>query len=134
MFIKVNTANLNECSNWILDKDKKIVKEKREITKINIVKKYLLISDLSVLESVKETLLKYICLGFVWDNKLFKENLIKLKTLINLKPELVEKKDPPIITNNKNMNDKFVETLLNEIPILETLLHIDTSVIKKLLS
>ena len=44
VFIKVNTANLKEYSNWILDKDKRIVKEKREITKINIVKKYLFMS------------------------------------------------------------------------------------------
>ena len=44
VFIKVNTANLNEYSNWILDNDKIIVNEKREIIKINIVKKYLFIS------------------------------------------------------------------------------------------
>ena len=49
VFINVNTANLNEYSNWILDKDKSIVKEKREITKINIVKKYLFISFVSKL-------------------------------------------------------------------------------------
>ncbi len=40
VFIKVNTDNLNEYSNWILDNDNKTVKENREITKINIVKKY----------------------------------------------------------------------------------------------
>ena len=44
VFIKVNTANLNEYSNLISDKDIKIVKEKSEIIKINIVKKYLLVS------------------------------------------------------------------------------------------
>ena len=37
-------------------------------------------------------------------------------------PELVEKKDPPIITNIKKMNDKFLELLSSEKPILETLL------------
>ena len=37
-------------------------------------------------------------------------------------PELVEKKDPPIITNIRKMNDKFVELLSREKPILETLL------------
>ena len=49
MFINVSTANLNENSNWILDKDNKIVKEKSEITKINIVKKYLFMSFVSKL-------------------------------------------------------------------------------------
>ena len=37
-------ANLNEYSNWISDKDNKIVNAKSEITKINIVKKYLFMS------------------------------------------------------------------------------------------
>ena len=55
-------------------------------------------------------------------------------TFTNLKPELVEKKDPPIITNNKNIKDKFGEILLKEIPIFETLLDIETSIFKKLLS
>tara|TARA_B100000029_G_scaffold8448_1_gene8977 strand:- start:93 stop:257 length:165 start_codon:yes stop_codon:yes gene_type:complete len=54
--------------------------------------------------------------------------------LINLNPELVEKKDPPIITNNINTKDKFGEMLSKEIPIFETLLHIETSKLKKLLS
>tara|TARA_B100001250_G_C19535276_1_gene672275 strand:+ start:428 stop:634 length:207 start_codon:yes stop_codon:yes gene_type:complete len=53
--------------------------------------------------------------------------------LINLKPELVEKKDPPIITNIRNIKETFDELLLKEIPILEILLTIDTSVFKKLL-
>ena len=37
-------ANLNEYSNWISDKDNKIVKEKKEIIKTRIVRKYLSIS------------------------------------------------------------------------------------------
>ena len=42
-------------------------------------------------------------------------------------PELVEKKDPPIITNIKKIKDKFVESLSREKPILETLLVKDRS-------
>jgi len=40
----------------------------------------------------------------------------------NLIPELVEKKEPPIITKIKNKNDKFDELLSKERPIFETLL------------
>ena len=68
------------------------------------------------------------------DNRLFNENLSKLKTLINLKPELVERNEPPIITKIKKTNVKFEEILFNEIPMFETLLVIDTSIFKKLLS
>ena len=41
---------------------------------------------------------------------------------INLNPELVEKKEPPIITNNKKMKLIFSGILSKENPILETLL------------
>jgi hypothetical protein len=44
VFIKVNTANLKELSKSILLKLNKQVKINKEIMKINIVKKYLLIS------------------------------------------------------------------------------------------
>ena len=53
--------------------------------------------------------------------------------MITLNPELVEKKEPPIITRIKNKKYKFGGILLNEIPMLETLLEIVTSIVKKLL-
>tara|TARA_Y100000816_G_C26069446_1_gene562359 strand:- start:1260 stop:1493 length:234 start_codon:yes stop_codon:yes gene_type:complete len=62
------------------------------------------------------------------------ENLIKDKTLITLKPELVEKKEPPIITSIKKINDKFSGVLVKEIPKFDTLLIIETKMLKKLLS
>ena len=37
-------------------------------------------------------------------------------------PELVEKKEPPIITKIKKINDKFFGELSNETPMFETLL------------
>tara|TARA_B100000795_G_scaffold211318_1_gene164958 strand:+ start:340 stop:480 length:141 start_codon:yes stop_codon:yes gene_type:complete len=37
-------------------------------------------------------------------------------------PELVEKKEPPIITKIRKIKDKFVDLLLREKPIFETLL------------
>ena len=49
-------------------------------------------------------------------------------------PELVEKKDPPIITNIKKINDKLDVVLFNEKPILETLLVKDRNIKLKLLS
>ena len=67
-------------------------------------------------------------------NKLFRENLIKVKTFITLKPELVEKKEPPSITSIRKTKTRFLGTCSNEIPIFETLLEIDTSTFKKLLS
>tara|TARA_B100000287_G_scaffold412332_1_gene442669 strand:+ start:275 stop:469 length:195 start_codon:yes stop_codon:yes gene_type:complete len=42
-------------------------------------------------------------------------------------PELVEKKEPPIITKIKKINDKFFGELSNETPIFETLLAIENN-------
>ena len=67
------------------------------------------------------------------DNKLFIENLIKLIILITLRPELVEKNDPPIITRIKNKKYKFELLSLKDIPIFDTLLDIETNIFKKLL-
>ena len=49
-------------------------------------------------------------------------------------PELVEKKDPPIITSIKNIKDKFFELLSRAKPILERLLVRDKNNSLKLLS
>tara|TARA_B100001741_G_C16466711_1_gene557892 strand:+ start:379 stop:585 length:207 start_codon:yes stop_codon:yes gene_type:complete len=54
--------------------------------------------------------------------------------LSNLIPELVEKKDPPIITIIKNKNHKLEAELLNEIPILDILLVKEKSIDEKLYS
>ena len=70
----------------------------------------------------------------MWDSKLFNENLSKDKTLTTLNPELVEKKDPPIITKIKKINDKFFEVFSKDRPKFETLLVIETRIFKKLLS
>ena len=70
----------------------------------------------------------------MWESKLLRVNFIKDKTFITLKPELVEKKDPPIITKIKKINDKFFGVSSKEIPKFEILLIIETSIFKKLLS
>ena len=77
VFIKVNTANLKEYSNSILDKDNKIVKEKREITKITIVKKYLFISFVSKLILEKTSLFINTFFGLLKERIWLTEYLVK---------------------------------------------------------
>ncbi|MDC1112307.1 hypothetical protein OAS43_00705 [Candidatus Pelagibacter sp.] len=50
---------------------------------------------------------------------------------MNLKPELVEKKDPPIITKIKYIKLKFDLLVPIENPILDILLDIDNKFIEK---
>ena len=52
---------------------------------------------------------------------------------MNLRPELVEKKDPPIITNIRKIKVKFGWFELSENPILDILLDTDKRLIEKLL-
>ena len=61
------------------------------------------------------------------------ENLNNKKSLENLSPELVEKKDPPIIIKIIKINVKFWGTF-RENPILEIELQIDKKIKEKLLS
>ena len=75
--------------------------------KIIKVKKYLFISLKSKLIFVNISLFIKIFLGLLNDNIWFNEYLNKEYILINLKPELVEKKEPPIITKIKNNRFKF---------------------------
>ena len=63
----------------------------------------------------------------IWFNEYLKSEYI----FINLNPELVEKKDPPIITNKRKMNVKFGCSELNEKPIFEILLDKDRKLIVK---
>ena len=57
----------------------------------------------------------------MWD-KLVNWKFYKRIYLTNLNPELVEKKDPPTIINNKNINANFCGVFSREIPTFETLL------------
>ena len=52
---------------------------------------------------------------------------------MNLKPELVEKKDPPIITKIKYIKFKFDWLSPSENPIFDILLDNERSLIEKLL-
>ena len=126
----VNTAILKEYSNWILDKDNRIVNEKREITNINIVKKYLFISLVSKLILEKKSLFINTFLGLLKERIWFMEYFVNEYIFRNLKPELVEKKEPPIITNIKNTKSKLDWFLLREKPMLDMLLEIDRKLFK----
>ena len=52
---------------------------------------------------------------------------------MNLKPELVEKKEPPITTKIKNINTRFGCLVSNENPILDILVDIDSKLFEKLM-
>ena len=60
------------------------------------------------------------------------ENLKSKKSFENLKPELVEKKDPPIIIKIKKIKERFWGTS-KENPILDIELQIDKKSSEKLL-
>ena len=101
VFIIVNIESLTELSKSNEFKLNKIVSVKKDNINIIIVKKYLLISLKSKLISVNNNLFIKIFFGLLKDKIWFREYLNNEYILMNLKPELVEKKDPPIITNIK---------------------------------
>ena len=101
MFIKVKIESLKEFSKSIPLKLNNEVKTINEIIKITIVKKYLFISLVSKLIFEKISLFIKIFLGLLKDRIWFNEYLVREYTFKNLKPELVEKKDPPITTKIK---------------------------------
>ena len=112
--------------------DNKIVKEKREITKIKIVKKYLLISLVSKLILEKINLFINTFFGLLNERIWFIEYFVKEYIFKNLKPELVEKKDPPTITSKIYMKFKLVWLTSSDIPIFEILLTKDKKLYVKL--
>ena len=131
MFIKVNIDNLNEFSKLIPLKLNKELRIKRDKTNIIIVKKYLLISLKSKLILVKISLFIKIFFGLLKERIWFIEYLNKEYIFINLKPELVEKKEPPIITKIKKIKVKLDCSTPKENPMFEILLHTDRRVKEK---
>ena len=104
---------------------------KSDKIKISIVKKYLFISAKSKLILVKISLFIKIFFGLLNDKIWFREYLNNEYTLINLSPELVEKKDPPIITKIKNIRSRLDCEESNEKPILDILLESDNKLFEK---
>ena len=97
----VNIDNLKALSKSNILRLNIIVRVNNEMINIIIVKKYLLISLKSKFIFVNNNLFMKIFFGLLKDKIWLIEYLNKEYTLINLKPELVEKKDPPIITKIK---------------------------------
>ena len=111
-----------------------MVKEKREITKINIVKKYLSMSFESKLILEKINLFINTFFGRLKERIWLIEYLVKEYIFKNLIPELVEKNDPPIITSKMYIKFKFVWSTSREIPILDKLLTKDKKLYVKFTS
>ena len=92
-------ANLKELSKLISDKLNNEVRINKEIIKIKIVKKYLIIYLKSKLILENNNLFIKTFLGLLKDKIWLNEYFVNEYIFKNLKPELVEKKDPPIITS-----------------------------------
>ena len=71
-------------------------------------------------------------MGLAWDMSSFIENLNSKKSFENLRPELVEKKDPPIMIKIKKIKERFWG-ISKENPIFDIELQIDKKSIEKLL-
>ena len=134
VFVNVSRDNLKELSKLILLKLNKEVRRNNETIKIKIVKKYLLISLKSKLILENTNLFIKTFLGLLKDKIWFIEYLVKEYIFKNLKPELVEKKDPPTITSKIYIKFKLVWSTWSEIPIFEILLTKDKKLYVKLVS
>ena len=130
MIVKID--NLKELSKSIPLTLSKQVNIKNENMNIKIVKKYFFISLKSKFILVNINLFIKTFLGLLNERIWFKEYLNNEYILINLKPELVEKKEPPIITKTKYIKLKSGSTNLREKPIFDMLLDNDKKLIEKL--
>ena len=109
----------------------KEVNIKRDRIKIRIVKKYLFISSKLKFVFANISLFINMFFGLLKESIWFIEYLKSEYIFMNLKPELVEKKDPPIITKIKNRKFKFVSWESRVKPIFDILLDIDIKLLKK---
>ena len=99
--MSVNIPSLKAVSKSMLYKvNKPTIKDNDKIKIIN-VKKYLFISLTSILAFENKTLFRITCLGLACDKSSLKENFVKRYIFKNLIPELVETREPPIITKIK---------------------------------
>ena len=70
-------------------------------------------------------------MGFEWETNSLIENLNNKNSLKNLIPELVEKKEPPMIIRIKKINERSFG-IFTEKPIFEIELHIARNIDEKL--
>ena len=109
----------------------KEVNIKRDRIKIRIVKKYLFISSKLKFVFANISLFINMFFGLLKESIWLIEYLKSEYIFMNLKPELVEKKDPPIITKIKNRKFKFVCWESRVKPMFDMLLDIDKKLLKK---
>ena len=134
VFINVSIDIFKHCSKSIPEKATNEVSTTKEIINIIIERKYLLISFISKFVFENKRRFMNMFLGLLNESIWFRENLIREYILINLSPELVEKKDPPIITKSRNINWRLMNSLFKAIPMLDILLKIENMIfIKSLL-
>ncbi len=131
VFINVSIDIFKHRSKSMPEKATSDVNTSKEIINIIIERKYLLISFISKFFFENKSRFINMFLGLLNESIWFRENLIREYILINLSPELVEKKDPPIITKSKNINWRLLNSLFKEIPILEILLKIENMILMK---
>ena len=103
VFINVKILSLNASSKLKFSNVNKQISKVSDKIKIITAKKYLFISFKSILTFENNTLFNSTCFGFECETSSFNENLVKRNIFKNLKPELVETKDPPIITKIRNI-------------------------------
>ena len=131
VFIIVRIDIFNEFSKFIPLSERSNDRIKSDKINTKIVKKYLFISVKSKLILVKMSLFMKIFFGLLNDKIWLREYLNNEYTLINLRAELVEKKDPPMITKIKNIKSRLVCELSNAKPILDILLESDNRLFEK---
>ena len=118
VFIKVNMDNLKASSLLIPEIVSIIDKIDKDKIKIITETKYLWKSLLEKLKLKKGSLFINKLFGFECETNSLIENLNNKNNLKNLMPELVEKKDPPIIIKIKKIKDKFLGILVEK-PIFD---------------
>ena len=124
--------NLNALSISMPDiVNKEDSRNKEIINMINEIK-YLLISLVSNFEFENSNLFINTLSGLAWETSSFIENLNSEKSLTKRIPELVEKKDPPIIVIIKNKKVNFWYELFVDNPMFDILLHKDKNISLKL--
>jgi len=121
VFVSVNIDIDKE--SWKLIPWKLIIEEsiRSKIIKNKKDKKHLLTSSDVIFKFEKNKLVLNMYFGLATKKSSLKENFINNINFINLIPELVEKKPPPIIVRNKKNIDKLFGLLFKLIPILEML-------------
>ena len=122
VFISVRIDNLNELSTFIPEMVSNEDKMNNDSININTEIKYLFISLVSIIVSENSSLLIKTLIGFAWETNSLIENLKREYSLTRRIPELVEKKEPPIIVIIKNKKDILVYDPFKDNPMLEILL------------